>query len=98
MTHALRVRPKARIDLADAARWYEAQRTGLGRQFIDEVEAAFATVARQPLLCAEIYRGARRALLRSFPFGNYYRIAGNDVSVIAVLHTSRHPDRWMIRE
>jgi hypothetical protein len=31
---ALRLRPEAREDLDAAARWYEAQENGLGRQFL----------------------------------------------------------------
>ena len=37
----LRLRPEARDDLYAAARWYEAQEIGLGRQFLAEVLLAF---------------------------------------------------------
>ena len=40
----LRLRPEARDDLDAAARWYEAQETGLGRQFLKEVRLAFERI------------------------------------------------------
>lgn len=35
MTRRVRVRPEAELDLLVAAGWYEAQRQGLGTEFID---------------------------------------------------------------
>ena len=38
---ALQLRPEAREDLDAAARWYEGQGKGLGRQFLAEVRLVF---------------------------------------------------------
>lgn len=97
MTYAIRVRARARVDLDDISRWYESQRTGLGGRFVDEVETVFAHLSEQPFLYVEIYRGARRAVLQSFPFGVYYRVVGTVISLVAVMHSSRHPREWMRR-
>jgi len=50
----LRLRPEARDDLYAAARWYEAQEIGLGRQFLTDVLSASApTLWRIPSLTGE---------------------------------------------
>ena len=97
MTYSVRIRPKARVDLAEAGRWYEAQRVGLGTRFIDEVYAVLELLADQPLVYMEVLRGTRRALLHGFPFGIYYRVIGATISIVAILHSSRHPNRWTQR-
>ena len=97
MTYLVRIRAKARVDLAEAGRWYEAQRVGLGTRFIDEVYAVLELLSGQPLGYTEVLSGTRRALLHGFPFGIYYRIVGATISIIAILHSSRHPNRWTQR-
>jgi len=56
MTVAVHLRPEAEKDLADAAAWYEAQRPGLGQEFLDEALATFSAVAETPLIHVVIHR------------------------------------------
>ena len=39
MTWRVRVRPEAELDMLFAAGWYDAQRAGLGAEFIEEISA-----------------------------------------------------------
>lgn len=98
MTIELRLRAEAELDLADAALWYEAQSPGLGHQFLDEVLAAFNTIAEMPLACQIVYRNSRRFLIHRFPFGIYYRIDGDIIIVVAIMHSSRNPGSWKGRK
>ena len=43
-------RPEAEDDLNRAANWYNAQRQGLGEEFIEEVIAVFDVLEISPLL------------------------------------------------
>jgi len=95
--HEVRLRPEAEHDLADAAVWYEEQRQGLGVDLLDEVMAMFSMLAESPMLYPVVHRNTRRAIMHRFPFGIYYRIEGNTVLVIAVMHASRNPYRWKNR-
>jgi len=97
MTATVRVRARAQRDIEQAAAWYEEQRPGLGDDFLGEVEAVFENVAAHPTGYPELYRATRRAVLRRFPFCVYYRLLDEVVVVVAVLHGSRHPLRWMVR-
>ena len=97
MAYRLIVRPEAESDIDAAYAWYEQQRAGLGVEFLDEIERCFVLIQGNPELHATIYTGARRALIRRFPFGVFYIREPNTVSVIAVLHTARRPDSWKRR-
>jgi toxin ParE1/3/4 len=97
MTFDVRLRPEAEQDLAEQARWYEDQVSGLGDRFLDEVLAAFSSIAESPLLYPTVYRNTRRVLIHRFPFGIYYKIEDATIVVLAVMHGSRDPRRWKVR-
>lgn len=93
MTWRVRVRPEAELDLLIAAGWYEAQRQGLGTEFIDELSALVASLADNALLYAEHLEGVRRAFARRFPYAIYFQIVGDEVVVISILHMRRRRER-----
>ena len=97
MSWTLNVRAAASKDIAAAYRWYEHQQKGLGKQFLDAVERAFQRIATKPELYPCILRDARRALLRGFPYSIFYRVKGDEVRVLGVIHQHRHPQHWMRR-
>jgi plasmid stabilization system protein ParE len=73
--------------------WYDRQRQGLGREFREAVDQANARIAENPLEYPERYRGARRILLRRFPYVLWYRPLENFVVVLACVHGKRVPAR-----
>lgn len=48
MTYRLTIQPEAELDLAEAYRWYEKLRPGLGAEFLDRVEAVFEGITASP--------------------------------------------------
>lgn len=97
MSLRLIVREKAESDIESAFRWYEEQRPGLGADFIRSVDAALASVQRDPELHQLVYRNARRVVLHSFPYSVFYIIQGDAVEVVACMHFRRNPRRWQAR-
>jgi plasmid stabilization system protein ParE len=93
----LLVRPAAIADIESAFLWYERQRFGLGDEFRYELEATFQRVTTSPLLYAPVHRDTRRALLRRFPYGVFYRDYTAVIVVVAVMHVRRAPQRWRVR-
>ncbi len=91
------IRPEAEADLVNARDWYERQREALGAAFVLCVEEVFDRIGRTPELHATVYYDVRRALTRRFPYAVYYRIAGNEVVVLGILHTDRDPREWQAR-
>lgn len=98
MTYRLVVRRQAKADIREAARWYERQRAGLGRVFVQQLDALLDRVRLNPMQQQIVYREMRRAILRRFPYGVYYRIDGSEVLVFAVVHLHRDPSIWQDRD
>jgi len=61
------VRPAAEAEIAEAALWYEARSFGLGADFLRAVDVCFWEIQRTPDRFPQVYRQARKALLRRFP-------------------------------
>ena len=91
------VRPAAAAEIDEAYLWYEAQRTGLGEEFLAEVNGALDTIREMPELYAVVHRDTRRAMLVRFPYSLLYRLVNKQVIVVACFHGKRDPRRWQSR-
>ena len=54
MTYTLLIRPEAEADMAEAQRWYDQQRKGLGDAFLLCVEEALRRIRRTPEIHAVV--------------------------------------------
>jgi len=97
MKRGLFMRPEAESDLRDAYRWYEEQRSGLGDDFLEWVEAALLEIQANPQQFPVIHKEVRRALVRRFPYAVFYVPFSQTVTVLAVFHCRRDPGTWRIR-
>jgi plasmid stabilization system protein ParE len=97
MTARLVFAPEAEQDVVESHRWYEAQRLGLGREFLNCVEATLEAIRRIPDMHSVIHKAYRRALVRRFPYAVFYEYERGVVTVYAILHTSRNPEKWRFR-
>lgn len=95
---SLLVRPDAAAEIEEAHFWYERQRPGLGGEFLDAVLVVIEVLRESPRRYRVVHRDTRRANLRRFPYGVYYRMIDADVVVIACFHGSRDPHRGRRRE
>jgi plasmid stabilization system protein ParE len=93
----LDVSSEAELELFEAALRYERERRGLGSRFETQVNAVFARLLENPVQFQEIEEGARRALVRDFPYGVFFTTEDDLITVLAVLHLHRHPDTWKRR-
>ena len=98
MTYRLRVRREAKADIREAARWYEGERIGLGRAFVQQIDALLDRLRLNPMQYQIVYQEIRRAIPRRFPYGVFYRIDGADILVFAVVDLHRDPSTWQDRE
>lgn len=89
--------PAARLDVIDAQDWYERQAPGLGARFRAEVDFQVQLVTETPLYFPEIIADVRRARLRRFPYGLFFRVLPDAIYVIACFHSRRNPMVWQSR-
>jgi toxin ParE1/3/4 len=81
-------------EAGEAYEWHEAQRTGLGAQFLAALDEQFARIQDAPRSYAEILPGIRRSLLPHFPYGVFFATKGWITAILAIVHTSRNPRHW----
>lgn len=97
MTYTIRLREEAEFDIKEAASWYESQKLGLGHEFLDIVLDELDSIEQSPLSYPIVHRNVHRAVLPRFPFAIFYFLQDPEISVISVMHGSRHPSRWQRR-
>lgn len=93
----VRLFAEAKAEISEAADFYEQQRNGLGRAFIEATHVATTQIQTMPKIGACIYKDARRVLLKRFPYAVIYTIQDNEVIILSVMHHHRHPDYWKSR-
>jgi plasmid stabilization system protein ParE len=86
------------LDLSTAWNWYEDQEEGLGDRFLGAIHATVIQLSRWPNAGRPVLRDdkdeiiERKVPAHDFPYAVRYRILGDRLVVMAVLHQRRHPD------
>jgi len=102
MSQRLIVLDDAEEELIEAERWYERQRPGLGREFRSAIDEAMerllkAPRAGAPIVNIPVFIGARRILLKRFPYSIVFIEHDEDLWVVAFAHQHRRPGYWRER-
>ena len=86
-----------KVELNEAAQYYDRDSPGLGAALVSEVERSTAAILEH-LEASPIVTGAiRRRLLRRFPYGLLYRVRLQQVRILAVMNLKRRPAYWVGR-
>ena len=84
--------------MAEAARWYETHRVGLGTEFLGAVDTAVARIAETPqvgsLVPGVSDEAIRRRPVRRFPYHVVYMELPDRLQVLAIAHDRRRPRYW----
>ena len=88
----IRLTSAAQADYLQAISWYEAQQTGLGREFEVELEALFKRSCQSPEIFRKETPMVRKARMPRFKFRIYFTVEGDEIGVLAIYHPSRNPD------
>lgn len=103
MTKALRIHRLAEDELTAAGLWYEAKQDGLGISLLDLVDnivdrMCSGNLPSSPAPGVATVKGARRVLLRRFPYSIVFYERANEIMIVAFAHSSRRPGYWRSRE
>jgi plasmid stabilization system protein ParE len=90
------IRIEAEVDITDAAIWYHRQQSGLGDDFLAEVESAIASAAKNPYRypCLRRKPEVRRVLTNRFPYRVFFIRRDDAIVVFRVLHGARSDRAW----
>ena len=91
MPIALKRLPDARRDIAEAMRWYENQKPGLGYRFLEEANEVITSLRNTATQHSKRFENARWLNLPTFPYAVWYEAKENSVEIFAVLHHARNP-------
>jgi plasmid stabilization system protein ParE len=91
------ITPEVVEDLDAAYSFYEGCRVGLGEDFLTHVDACIQAIGRTPEMHQKVHGDYRRGLVRRFPYAIFYKYTDGIVTVHAIFHTSRNPEKWRAR-
>jgi hypothetical protein len=97
VNYVIVIRDIAKADLREACEWYDDKRPGLGNDLIACVEDTLNKLRRWPDLGLVVHKKLRRAPVRRFPYGVFYVLDGQDISVVGIIHGRRSPQFWKKR-
>jgi plasmid stabilization system protein ParE len=88
--------PLAERDLEETFDHYEAQRAGLGEEFLVEFRRAVDRILTHPNASQKMDDLHRRCRLHRFPYGVMYHIdeTQQEIVISAVIHMHRKPQDW----
>lgn len=70
MQYKFEFRPLATIEIVEAYDWYEAQREGLGIEFLNELEIFYNSLNYNPYTYSFYERPIREGKIKRFPYSN----------------------------
>jgi toxin ParE1/3/4 len=89
MTRVVRLLRSAERDIIAGMTWYRTREPGLELEFVSEIDNALNRVSKRPAHDAKRINEYRAVLVRRFPYTIYYRLAGAEIRITAVLHQRR---------
>lgn len=98
----IRILQDAAQEAEAAAAWYERGRQGLGTEFLQAIEAGLDVIAEGFLPLSRMpgasgNQGAKRLILRRFPYDIVVIDRGDERLIVAFAHHSRKPGYWRNR-
>ena len=98
----IRILRQASEEAEAAAAWYEQERRGLGTEFAEAIDAGIDLLEDRlvplSLMPGEAgSKGAKRLILRRFPYDIVVIERDHEIVVIAFAHHSRKPGYWRDR-
>jgi hypothetical protein len=84
----------AELELKEAMEFYESAQSGLGAEFLSEVQAAVRLIETHPEAWLALSPRTRRCRTHRFPFGLFYQIRATEILIVSVMDLRRDPKRW----
>jgi len=98
----VRILRQAAVEAEAASAWYEKERQGLGTEFFEAIDSAIDLIEDgllplSPMPGSSSGLGAKRLILRRFPYDIVVVDRGSERIVVAFAHHSRKPGYWQDR-
>jgi len=99
MRKELRFHPDIYQEIRKAYDWYESRSSGLGEDFLKELERGYSLIQNLPNTWTVMEKnlGIRRYLLNRFPYAVIYKTKEDCILIVAIMHLNRKPGYWSDR-
>ena len=99
MARQLRYHPLVADDISGAIDWYEGRSIGLGARFRWAVDTRFDDIVAAPEIFPRAFDDLdfQFARIPKFPYLVLFRVRGEIVYVLGVLHSASDPAKWRRR-
>jgi toxin ParE1/3/4 len=87
------VQESAANEIRDASAWYECKRITWASGSRTRLFQSLGRIENNPTLFGRVYKDVRRAPVHRFPYGVFYRLSRDTVTVISVMHGRRNLKR-----
>ena len=95
---SLTVLHEAEVELWEAVDYFESRHTGLGLDFLHEIETSLETIRNAPTRWRLREDGTRRYLTPRFPYFIVYLLEEGHIWIVAFAHCKRRPQYWEERK
>jgi toxin ParE1/3/4 len=89
--------PAARLEVVEAVDWYAKEAPNLSARLLAELDYQADRISANPFRFPLMLADVRRAKLRCFPYGLFFRPLEKTTYIIACFHSSRDPIVWQKR-
>lgn len=93
MQYNIEIRPLASIEIIEAYDWYEAQREGLGTEFLNELEDFYNSLLRNPHAYSYNEEPVRQGRIKRFPYTVVYEIFDSSIVIYSVFMIRQDPSK-----
>lgn len=93
----LRLHPQAAREALGTARWIKADDPRQGELFVEALEKALRSARERPQLYRCFDGEFRKVRVGKFRNAVVFRVRGEEIQVIAVMHLHREPGYWKKR-
>ncbi len=90
--YSISFHPEAEKEYLESVKWYESALSGLGDDFINEIEITLNRIDSNPLLFPIKKFNLREAVVKKFPFIIVFELKPkeSEIRIVSVFHTSRN--------
>lgn len=93
MNYSLLIKQEALEDLQETFDYYEEQRKGLGKRFLDSVEKCMNRLEKNPLHFQIKKKTFREAVVKTFPYLIIFEVIEKEVVVYAIFNSWKNPKK-----
>jgi hypothetical protein len=93
MPYKIEIRPLAKFEIFEAYDWYDAQREGLGLEFLEALDVFYTSLRRNPFSYSFYDEPVRQGRLKRFPYTVVFEVIDSNIIIYSVFMIRQDPSK-----